>query len=189
MTAIEGPRISYNLATKGSAACWRVGHPPVTAPVHDRLPTPRGSSAPAEAGEPRIPAWLPAAAARWRASLAPRVGRPINTRASCRRQAFPVFAIPSGTACPKNEQKALPPPSLTLFSLLPCSSRGEAAARHLSPMPASFFLRATCVSRLSSRVLCSAPVPRLLLAGEGKGCSCGVVAQLLPVLQALLGRC
>jgi hypothetical protein len=157
-----------------------VGHPPLTAPVRDSTwqaaYTPR--SAPAEASEPTASRSAPAAAARWRASkLAPRVGCRINTRASCRRQALPVFAIPSGTACPKS-----PKTSRKLRLLFPARvsrsrpRRGEAEAPHLSNggLLAPSSVQPVCKSPL---IPCSsAPSPRLLLPGNG--CSCGVGSAL-----------
>ena len=132
MKAIGGPSDLLQ-STEGLAcrpSCWRIGNPPVTACVHEST-----GSAPAEAGEPTASRSALAAAARCRAS---------SHHASRRRQARPpVFAISSGTACPKSEanqhkkeHKALSPSPLSL-SPVPRESRsrprrGEAAARHLS---------------------------------------------------------
>jgi hypothetical protein len=142
-------------STEGSAcrpACWSVG-------IHRsrRASTTRPAQLQPRLASPPHPARLPP---RLRgAAQARTTRRPPYQHASRRRQARPpVFAIPSGTACPKS-----PKTSRKLCILFPArvaQGRGEEKRQRLtSPMAASSLLRATCVSRLSSRVLCSGPSP------------------------------
>lgn len=142
MKAIGGPSDLLQ-STEGLAcrpSCWRIGNPPVTACVHEST-----GSAPAEAGEPTASRSAPAAAARCRAS---------SHHASRRRQARPpVFAISSGTACPKSEanqhkkeHKALSPsPHSLSFSCSPRESLKAAARRSGSASPLQWHPRPSSV--------------------------------------------